>query len=129
METSTDIKRLKVELGKRSYPISIGSGQSAMLIELKERFHQEDRKIAALVDEGLAISSPDFLNEILSDVPTLKIPSGERSKSIELLNKSWNFLASERIDRTGVLFVFGGGVTGDLGGFLFWWCMARRLTG
>ena len=30
----------------------------------------------------------------------------------------WDFLASNKIDRTGVLFVFGGGVTGDLGGFL-----------
>ena len=28
------------------------------------------------------------------------------------------FSASNKIDRTGVLFVFGGGVTGDLGGFL-----------
>ena len=118
METSTDIKRLKVKLGERTYPILIGSGLSAMLIELKDKLHQEDRKIAALVDEGLAISSPAFLDEILFDVPTLKIPSGEGSKSIEWLNKSWNFLASERIDRTGVLFVFGGGVTGDLGGFL-----------
>ncbi len=118
MQATIEIKRLEVELGERSYPISVGSGFSGMLTELKERFNQEGRKIAALVDEGLAIASPTFLGEILSDVPTLKIPSGEGSKSIEWLNKGWNFLASQRIDRSGVLFVFGGGVTGDLGGFL-----------
>ena len=35
-----------------------------------------------------------------------------------VVKKGWDFLASNKIDRTGVLFVFGGGVTGDLGGFL-----------
>ena len=29
-----------------------------------------------------------------------------------------DFLASNKVDRTGMLFVIGGGVTGDLGGFL-----------
>ena len=65
MQATTEIKRLEVELGERSYPISVGSGFSGMLTELKERFHHEGRKIAALVDEGLAIASPTFLDEIL----------------------------------------------------------------
>ena len=73
-------KGLKLNSGERSYAISVGSGFSGMLTELKERFHHEGRKIAALVDEGLAIASPTFLDEILSDVPTLKIPFGRGFK-------------------------------------------------
>ncbi len=109
---------LEVELGKKSYPIKIGSGVSVHLNQLKDQLIAERRKIAAVVDAGLANANHAFVNKFLSDIPCLKVPAGEDSKCVEWLKKGWDFLASNKIDRTGVLFVFGGGVTGDLGGFL-----------
>lgn len=118
MGFAAQYKQLEVELGKKSYPIKIGSGVSIHLNQLKDQLIAERRKIAALVDNGLANANHSFLNNFLSDVPFLNVPAGEDSKCVEWLNKGWDFLASNKIDRTGVLFVFGGGVTGDLGGFL-----------
>ena len=117
MGFAAQYKQLEVELGKKSYPIKIGSGVSIHLNQLKDQLIAERRKIAALVDNGLANANHAFLNNFLSDVPFLNVPAGEDSKCVEWLNKGWDFLASNKIDRTGVLFVFGGGVTGDLGGF------------
>ena len=46
----------------------------------------------------------------------MEIPSGRNSKSVVYL-ENLEFLAAEKVDRTGVLFAMGGGVTGDLAGF------------
>jgi 3-dehydroquinate synthase len=47
----------------------------------------------------------------------LVLPPGEETKSLESLGRVLDFLAEQRLDRTGVLFAVGGGVIGDLGGF------------
>ena len=109
---------LSVELGARSYPILISSGCIDKLSEKKIDLQKDGRKTVALVDENLISSNPSLLEPFLSDIPFLKVPSGENSKSSKWLCEGWDFLASNKVDRTGMLFVIGGGVTGDLGGFL-----------
>jgi 3-dehydroquinate synthase len=47
----------------------------------------------------------------------LIVPAGERTKSLETFGKVLDFLAANRVNRQGVLWVVGGGVVGDLGGF------------
>jgi 3-dehydroquinate synthase len=42
---------------------------------------------------------------------------GESAKSLQVLELVLDFLAAQRLDRTSALFVVGGGVIGDLGGF------------
>ena len=117
MPAFTEKQMLKVRLGDRSYPIEIGKGYIDSLIALKNKLIEGRRSVAVVVDAGLAESHPITIGKFSHDIPTLKIPSGEDSKSVKWLAKGWEFLASNKIDRTGVLFVFGGGVTGDLGGF------------
>lgn len=46
------------------------------------------------------------------------IPAGEKSKSGEIYLKCLNWLAEERANRNATLVAFGGGVVGDLGGFV-----------
>lgn len=118
MPAFTEKQMLKVELGDRSYPIEIGKGYIDSLIAFKNKLIEGRRRVAVVIDAGLAESHPTTIGKFSHDIPTLKIPSGEDSKSVKWLAKGWEFLASNKIDRTGVLFVFGGGVTGDLGGFL-----------
>jgi 3-dehydroquinate synthase len=43
--------------------------------------------------------------------------AGERTKSLESFGKVLDFLAANRVNRQGVLWVVGGGVMGDLGGY------------
>jgi 3-dehydroquinate synthase len=111
-------RQLDVDLGERSYPIYIGENQQHRLLHVKEELISECRKVVVLIDQGLLDAHPSFTDEFLRGVPYLKIPSGESSKSIEWLKKSWDFLASEKVDRSSLLVAIGGGVTGDLGGFV-----------
>lgn len=48
----------------------------------------------------------------------LRIPDGERSKSIRTAFSLWRSLARIGADRGAVLLLVGGGVVGDLGGFV-----------
>jgi 3-dehydroquinate synthase len=45
------------------------------------------------------------------------VEAGEGTKSLAVYGRVLDFLAAERLDRRGVLWVVGGGVVGDLGGF------------
>lgn len=73
--------------------------------------------MAVIVDAAVAAGQDAFLEAAFGELPRLKIPSGEASKSFRQLERCCDFLAAERIDRSGALFAVGGGVTGDLAGF------------
>ena len=61
----------------------------------------------------------EFLKEAgLRKPETLFVASGERSKSIRVLEKLAAELLGRGADRRSLLILFGGGVIGDLGGFL-----------
>ena len=60
---------------------------------------------------------PASVRAVFADIPRLVLPPGEKTKSLESLGRVLDFLAAERLDRGGVLWVIGGGVIGDLGGF------------
>jgi 3-dehydroquinate synthase len=48
----------------------------------------------------------------------VRVPPGERSKSPRRLARLWERCAALGLDRHGAVVALGGGVTGDLGGFL-----------
>ena len=48
----------------------------------------------------------------------IEVPSGEASKSIETYAEALRRLARLRLTRDGTIFALGGGVVGDLGGFV-----------
>jgi 3-dehydroquinate synthase len=111
------LKTLKVGLEDRAYPIFIGHGLGSQINKSFTEHLGEGKKVVVLIDDGFSKKAPLFAKELLSRVSTLKLPSGESTKSVQFLSKIWDFLASEEVDRTGVVFALGGGVTGDLSGF------------
>lgn len=46
------------------------------------------------------------------------IPKGEKSKNIEIINKIYNAVATARLDRWSTIISLGGGVVGDMAGFV-----------
>jgi 3-dehydroquinate synthase len=54
----------------------------------------------------------------IAETHLIAIPPGERSKTMEMCMKVLADLAKFGIDRDGVLILLGGGVVGDLGGFV-----------
>jgi 3-dehydroquinate synthase len=72
---------------------------------------------ALLTDEGVARAQEAFLAQIFAGLPRLNVVVGEKAKSLEVFGQVLDFLATNRVGRQSVLFVVGGGVPGDLGGY------------
>lgn len=112
--------QIKVELGSKSYDIVIGANQIGYLKEfLSDKNYS---KIIIITDKNIA----EFhLNTLTSQLSSLKIPtittisdSGEGAKSFSNLEKIAEEILFKEIDRQSLIIAFGGGVIGDLSGFL-----------
>lgn len=107
-----------VRLGERAYPIHIGPGVLARAGELitaaagGSGFVITHPAIARLHASALAAALRPFSHE------TILVPAGERQKSLRRASALWGELVSRRADRRSVLIAFGGGVIGDLTGFV-----------
>ena len=112
----TDVKKVHVDLGARSYDVIIGAGLlknacAHVPIELS------GRKIFILYDKNVQ-SHVDILVLSLATTPIMMaVDGGEKTKSFEQLQNVLSWLLDNHVDRKSVLFVVGGGVVGDLGGF------------
>jgi 3-dehydroquinate synthase len=78
---------------------------------------KQGRRSVLLTDTAVEHTLSPFVRSSLADLPKLVLPNGETSKSLDNLGKVLDFLAGQRLDRGAVLWVLGGGVMGDLGGF------------
>jgi len=111
------VRSLQVGLGERSYEIRVGHGLGDEIRQAREWVEEKNRSVAVVTDAGFASAQPAFLKEIFGNCPSLELPPGETTKSLDNLGAVWDFLASRKLDRSACLFVVGGGVVGDLGGF------------
>ncbi|HMO15107.1 MAG TPA: 3-dehydroquinate synthase [Pirellulaceae bacterium] len=71
--------------------------------------HVADLYAARLMDELARIGRP---------VSLITFAAGETSKSIDEVQRIWGDLLKKQIDRQSLLIALGGGVTGDLAGFV-----------
>jgi 3-dehydroquinate synthase len=108
---------LSVNLGERAYSISIGSNLQGVVRAAVSDLAKSGRKVAVLTDRNVATRQGPALQAMLGDAPMLVLAPGEETKSVAELGRVLDFLATQSLDRTGVLWVVGGGVIGDLGGF------------
>ena len=111
---------IEVNLGKKSYQVIIGAGQIGYL----EKFLSTKNysKIVIITDENVASLHLSKLFESLFNckIPTSTIltKAGELAKSFANLEKVAEEILTGEIDRKSLIIAFGGGVVGDLSGFL-----------
>ena len=111
--------RLKVELGKRSYPIEIGPGllKDGKLLSRTIRGTRvaviTNTVVAPLYLDGMTRS----LQEAGKQVISLVLPDGEQEKNWASLMKIFDFLMENQCDRKTTLVALGGGVIGDMTGY------------
>jgi 3-dehydroquinate synthase len=79
-----------------------------------------NQKLFILVDENTnKYCLPKIENVIQKyDSEIIEIGSGEKNKSINTVEKVWQILTEKGADRHSVLLNLGGGIIGDLGGFV-----------
>jgi 3-dehydroquinate synthase len=108
---------LTVNLRERSYPIALGNGLRRDVRAEVARRLGAGGQVAILTDVNVAARQAEALAAMFGEAPRCVIDSGEGAKSIGGLADVLEFLAGQRVDRTGAVFAVGGGVVGDLGGF------------
>ncbi len=113
--------QLTVDLGSRSYPIHLAPGLLARAGELcapllggGRALVVADATVARL--HGAALRTALTAAGIEAAIETF--PAGEPSKTLATAEALWAACARERIDRSGCIIGFGGGVSGDLAGFV-----------
>jgi 3-dehydroquinate synthase len=118
--SSTQI--VPVSLGSRSYEIEVGSGNLEHIGAFLATFHPISLAVI-LTDENVqhfryAHRVAESIAEAGMDANVLTVAAGERSKTIETAATLWETLLEDGTDRKAVLIAVGGGVIGDLGGFI-----------
>ncbi|MEJ1972897.1 MAG: 3-dehydroquinate synthase [Lacunisphaera sp.] len=108
---------LTVKLSEKNYPIQFANETWGGLGATLKRLGENGRRSALLTDQTVWQALPLSLREIFKEVPRLELPAGEKTKSLAELGRVLDFMAAERLDRSSVLWILGGGVIGDLGGF------------
>lgn len=109
---------LQVELADRSYPIHFKASADALKAEVS-RLRQAGRSLRVLSDARVLAAHPNYLKSagIHSD-EILSLPAGETTKSVRYFEQALSFLAGQAANRDCALFAFGGGVIGDLAGYV-----------
>jgi len=115
------MKELQVGLGARSYPIIIKEGLLGEIgTELRKR--SVAKRYGVIADEYVASLFGDTILESLGTqnigTELITFPRGEASKNLGTVAKLASSLAQKGFDRKDGLIALGGGVTGDITGFL-----------
>ncbi|MDR1603633.1 MAG: 3-dehydroquinate synthase [Gracilibacteraceae bacterium] len=112
---------LAVRLGRRSYPIKIERGLLTGLGEELRRVYRGS-KIFILTDENVNAYYGEAAEKSLQRAGyitgSLVMPAGEQTKSFASLPAVYDALLDFGLTRRDLLLTLGGGVTGDLGGFI-----------
>ena len=108
---------LNVELGRRSYPIMIGSGILKQPGLLDPYIAGRDTLI--VTNEQLAPMYLEPLQKLIVSprVESLVLDDGEATKNLATLEQIFDALARLRFGRDCILVALGGGVIGDICGF------------
>ncbi len=103
------------------YHVHVGGGLLAKVGELAARRHPQARFFLVADENVFARYGEPALASLRRDaraVHHLVVPAGEASKSLAMAGHLYDWLIRERAERGDVLVALGGGVVGDLVGFV-----------
>ena len=115
------MERVRVDLGERGYDICIGKDLLPHVGELCQE--------AGLTGRGLLVSNPlvysfyggiveASLNEAGISVVYAEMGDGEEHKNLETVSHLYDVAIGSQLDRTSFIIALGGGVVGDVAGFV-----------
>ncbi|HTY88420.1 MAG TPA: 3-dehydroquinate synthase [Candidatus Acidoferrum sp.] len=115
------VRTVPVQLGARSYAIKIGAG-------LLERLGGECARLklgarcAIITDTNVgrrfAKAAFNALARAGFSPSLIVVPAGETAKSLKTVQTCYDLLATHRLERKSFIVALGGGVVGDLAGFV-----------
>ena len=115
------MRKVSVQLGNRSYAIKIAPGLLQKLGGECARLKFGER-CAIITDTNagkkFAKATYDSLQQSGFEPMLITIPAGEKSKSLKCVQHCHDQLAAQRLERKSFIVALGGGVVGDVAGFV-----------
>lgn len=114
-------KQVTVQTASKEYPVFLGKGVKEQLPPLLGSFQKKPSKVLIVTDDLVADL---YLSEILSNltqnfiVHSYVLPNGEEAKSFENYYAIQTKALENGLDRHSVIIALGGGVVGDIAGFV-----------
>jgi 3-dehydroquinate synthase len=112
------VQTLTVSLGDRSYPILIGAG----LLQSRELLaeHMSGRDAVLISNTVVAPLYAETLKRSLQGQRVVEVilPDGEQHKTLATASRVFDVMIANRVGRDGIVLALGGGVIGDLAGFV-----------
>ncbi len=109
-----NIKRIPIDLKDDSYEIILGCG----VIFHARDYLNLDRKVLILTDNGVPTEYSQKIADSCEEAFIYTVEQGEESKNLSNFEKILGFMAQNRFTRTDCVIAVGGGVVGDLAGFV-----------
>ena len=109
---------LKVKLSKREYPIIVGDGAFDEALKTFSQLVSQKRSVFCIADSAVLKAHTEKAKKLSSVAKIISVKGGEASKSIKKFAELCSILAQEHADRKSAIVAWGGGVIGDLTGFV-----------
>ena len=107
------MKKIRMELGERSYDITVGAGALSLAGELMDL----DRRVFIVTDSGVPREYAEKIKAQAKEAMIYTVRSGEGSKSLKVLEEVLTAMLGFGMTRRDAVVAVGGGVVGDLSGF------------
>jgi 3-dehydroquinate synthase len=115
------MRLVHVPLGNRSYTIKVG-GNLLPRLGVECATCKLGQRCAVITDSNVGKKFAKVALKSLSasgfDPVLITIPAGEKSKRIAVVEQCYDQLAAHRLERKSFIVALGGGVVGDLAGFV-----------
>ncbi|ART76867.1 3-dehydroquinate synthase [Sutcliffiella horikoshii] len=121
MPQNFNSKQVVVQTDSKEYPVFLGKGVIEQLPRLLGSFEKKPSKVLIVTDDLVADL---YLSEIVLSltqrftVHSYVLPNGEEAKSFENYYAIQTFALENGLDRHSAIIALGGGVVGDIAGFV-----------
>ena len=114
------IDKLVLGLGGRSYPIIIGYDFLNLLSEICPTLANRNVVIISnkIVSDLYLPSITSSLNKANSNFVLINLPDGEQEKKLSNVEFIVSKMLEKNLDRSSIILALGGGVIGDIAGFV-----------
>jgi shikimate kinase / 3-dehydroquinate synthase len=119
LEQLTGIDTVWVQAPSRTYPVYVGRGVLDLAGRLLSK-HALGGTLRIIADERVAELHGERLRRGLSDADQrwYPVPAGEEHKTLDQAHRLYDALLGDKPERGDTIVAFGGGVIGDLAGFV-----------
>ena len=108
------------EIKSEGYSVYVGSDAFVHLKSFLATNHQYSQFFLLVDENSMENCLPILWEEVpaLKDAEVIEIESGEENKTIEVVTQVWLAMSESHADRKCLFVNLGGGVIGDMGGFI-----------